>query len=264
MSAALRVLVVDDEPLARETLENLVATDPQLVVCGASGDGPSAVSAVLRELPDLLLLDIQMPGMNGFEVLEELLLRLEPEEMPRVVFVTAYDHFALRAFEYHALDYLLKPFTDERFHRAMEHAKQQLRTSREPGVRQKLVALLRELDPARSIPVSATERFGVSMDGSVTFLDYREVVWFEAANHYVLVHTQGKSHICRESMVNLETRLDPSRFVRIHRSAIVNLDYIRELRTEGRDEHRLVLKTGQRLAVSRRRLPRLRQLLGLQ
>jgi len=263
MSAALRVVVADDEPLARESITSLLERDEEVQLSGSCADGVSAVSAVGASRPDILFLDIQMPGMNGFEVLEELLATTSPHELPVVVMVTAYDQHALRAFEYHAVDYLLKPFTDERFFAALEHAKQLVRTREDAEVKDKLKALLAQLRFESPAAATSLERFVVKIDGAATFLEYPEIIWFEAANHYVLIHTVGKQLLCRDAMSSLERRLPQERFFRLHRSAIVNLEHVRELRTEGREDTYVVLKNKQRLAISRRRLPELRKQLGL-
>jgi len=263
MNRRVRALIVDDEPLARRTIEDLLRDDPEIEICGSCPDGATAVAVASRERPDLMFLDIQMPGMNGFEVLETLVERLEGAAPPFIIFVTAYDRFALRAFEFHALDYLLKPFSDERFAQALGHAKKEIGRSKAVELRQNLAALLHEYYRAEAVPGPSGERFVVKSGDRVAFVELKDIVWFEAADHYVLVHTERKSHICRESMSSLATRLDPNRFLRVHRSAIVNADFIEQLRTAARDQYELRLKTGKVLGVSRRRSKMLRELLKL-
>jgi two-component system LytT family response regulator len=259
----IRAVVVDDEPLARRTILDLLATDDEIEVCCECSGGKAAVAAVQEMQPDLVFLDIQMPDMNGFEVLETLMEEPGNQELPFIVFVTAHDRFALRAFEYHALDYILKPFTDARFLEAVVHAKKQIATAKSAAVRKQLAGLLREYRKLYEPLGSDEERFAIQSGGRTVFVDLRDVVWFEAAEHYIQVHTRAKSIICRESMTKLEARLDPNRFLRVHRSAIVNVSFIEELLTVGRNAYELRLCTGKRLNVSRKRIKKLKQDLGL-
>jgi two-component system LytT family response regulator len=263
MTARVRALIVDDEPLARRTIEDLLRADSGMEICGSCANGESAVAAVERERPDLLFLDIQMPEMNGFEVLETLVERIGSDALPFVIFVTAYDRFALRAFEYRALDYLLKPFSDERFAQALERAKKEIARNEATDIRQKLAALLRDYQQSEAKRSSAGGRFNVRSGKKVTFLDLSDIVWFEAADHYVLVHTERQSHLCRESMSALEARLDSDRFLRIHRSAIVNVSFIDQLLDVVGDEYNIRLRTGKTLSVSRRRSKVVKKVLGL-
>src|SRR5262245_47863278 len=235
----IRALVVDDEPLAREGIRLLLEGDPEVAVAGECGTGRDAVAAVMQLRPDLLFLDVQMPEMNGFEVVAA----LEPAQLPVVVFVTAYDRYALRAFEVHALDYLLKPFSDERFHDALRRAKQHLCLSRMTDLSQRLLSLLAShgatgeppLAPAASpLRPPYLSRIAIRDVGRVVFLRMDEIDWIEAADYYVQIHAGNKSYLHRETMSCLEERLDPERFLRVHRSAIVNRDRIKELRTQGR------------------------------
>ncbi|MCY1044956.1 LytTR family DNA-binding domain-containing protein [Corallococcus sp. bb12-1] len=255
-AAAIRTLVVDDEPLAREGLRLLLATDPEVLVVGEAGNGPEAVRLIREQRPDLVLLDVQMPELNGFEVLA----RLCPGEVPAVIFVTAYDQYALRAFDIHALDYLLKPFRDDRFHDAIGRAKAQIRLTRMSDLSQRLMSVLstygeRDGTPALVTPSTPTEpwvrRLAIRDTGRVVFLDVDEIEYIEAADYYVQIHAGGKAYLHRETMQSLEARLDPERFMRIHRSAIVNSRRIRELRSEGRRELVVVLTGGAELRVAR-------------
>jgi two-component system LytT family response regulator len=259
-SASIRTLIVDDEPLAREGLRLLLATDPEVSVVGEAGNGPDAVRLIREQRPDLVLLDVQMPELNGFEVLAH----LGPAEVPAVIFVTAYDRYALRAFDIHALDYLLKPFRDERFHDAVGRAKAQIRLARMSDLSQRLMSVLstygeRDAPPAPGATpppaVSATEpwvrRLAIRDTGRVVFLDVDEIEYIEAADYYVQIHAGGKAYLHRETMQSLEARLDPERFMRIHRSAIVNSRRIRELRSEGRRDLVVVLTGGAELRVAR-------------
>ena len=260
MSAAperIRTLVVDDEPLARDGVRMLLATDPDIEIVGEAGNGPEALKALRTLQPDLVMLDVQMPELNGFEVLA----RLAPQPLPAVIFVTAYDRYALRAFEIHALDYLLKPFNDERFHEALRRAKSQLRLHRVQNLREQLLSALATYEGQEPAPAAATpapqqqpaylQRLAIKDVGRVVFLDVAEIDWIEAADYYVQIHAGPHVYLHRETMQSLEQRLDPSRFMRIHRSAIVNQGRIRELRSEGRRDLMAVLSCGAVLRVAR-------------
>ncbi len=249
-TACIRTLVVDDEPLAREGLRLLLAADPEVSVVGEAGNGPDAVRLIREQRPDLLLLDVQMPELNGFEVLS----RLAPGEVPAVIFVTAYDRYALRAFDIHALDYLLKPFRDERFHDAVGRAKAQIRLARMSDLSQRLMSVLStygEKDAAAAPAAPWLTRLAIRDTGRVVFLEVDEIEYIEAADYYVQIHAGGKAYLHRETMQSLEARLDPERFMRIHRSAIVNSRRIRELRSEGRRDLVVVLTSGAELRVAR-------------
>jgi two-component system, LytTR family, response regulator len=263
-----RALIVDDEPLARQNIRLLLEADPEVEIVGEAGDGAAAVRAVRRLSPDLLFLDIQMPEMNGFDVLAA----LDAERMPAVVFVTAYDQYAVRAFEVHALDYLLKPFDDARFERALRRAKAQL-SQREIGrLSQRLLALLEDRDANARAPGAASARTTpptnyltrllVKSAGRVFFLKADEIDWVEAADYYVKLHVGRKGHLLRESMSELEARLDPQKFLRIHRSTIVNLDRVREMHPLFGGEYAVVLHDGTELKLSRSRREQLQKLLN--
>jgi two-component system LytT family response regulator len=257
----IRAVIVDDEPLAREGIRMLLAADPEISIAGESGSGHDAVELLRLLRPDLVFLDIQMPELNGFEVMAK--LGIEP--MPAVIFVTAFDRYALRAFEVHALDYLLKPFDDERFFEALRRAKSHLRLARVSDLSQRLMSLLAtygdggpsaEATPRPKAAPSARDegylsRIAIKDVGRVVFLSVDEIDWIEAADYYVQIHAGAKSYLHRESMNSLEGRLDPARFVRIHRSAIVNRDRVRELRNQGRRELIVVLSGGAELKVAR-------------
>lgn len=235
----MRVVIADDEPLARKTIRVLARRDPEVTVVAECRNGAEAIDAVREHKPDLLFLDIQMPRMDGFDVLEVL-----GEEAPAIVFVTAYDQYAIRAFEVHAIDYLLKPFTDERFEKALARAKELVRrhdTEREKQA--KLTAAHRAF----------TKRFMVRSAGRVVFLKAEEIDWIEAADYYARLHVGTNGYLIRESMNDLEATLDPNTFVRIHRSAIVNLDRVREMRPLFKGELVVVLQDGTQLKMSRGR-----------
>lgn len=250
----IRTLVVDDEPLARQRLRTLLGPDPDLELIGECGDGRQAVTAVQQLKPDLMFLDVEMPALDGFEVLHA----LAGVALPVVVFVTAHDRYALRAFEAHALDYLLKPFDKERFAQALMRAKNQVRLGQAAGIEDRLRSLLQTVEERRPLP----ERLVVKSAGRVSFVRVAEVDWIEAAGNYVRLHLGKEEHLLRESLGGLEARLDPRRFVRIHRSTIVNIDRIRELRPTFHGDYQVVLKDGAELTLSRSCRDKLQKSLG--
>jgi two-component system LytT family response regulator len=265
--STIRALVVDDEPLAREGVRVLLERDEETECVGECGDGEEAVEEIRRLQPDLVFLDVQMPEMDGFAVLEE----LEPEELPVVVFVTAYDAYAIRAFEVHALDYLLKPYDDERFFDALDRAKAELRHRRDTAFTERLEALLEERgEEAPSAggaggdggEGSGRDRIMIKSSGRIQFVAVSEIDWVEAAGDYVRLHTGERSHLLRETMKGLQARLDPDRFVRVHRSTIVRLSFVREVRSSDSGQYDVVLKDGTRRSLSRSGRKRLEEALG--
>jgi two-component system LytT family response regulator len=265
VTAPLRVVVVDDEPLARSGMCGLLARDPELTVVAQCADGAEAVAAIAGLKPDLVLLDVQMPEMDGFEVLRE----VGPARMPVVVFVTAFDRFALRAFDVAAVDYLLKPFDDERFDLAIARAKHAVRNAEAGELGRRLMRLVeRQGAPAESPAAPPAEsarhatRLVVKSAGRTVFVRVDEVDWIEADDYYAKLHVAGKTHLLRETMGSLEARLDPARFFRVHRSAIVNLDRVREVQFLFRGEHVVILHDGTRLKLSRSRLEKLEAMLA--
>ena len=251
----IRTLIVDDEPAARAGLRQLLAADPDVVVAGECASGREAVAAIQDAAPDLLFLDVQMPELDGFGVLRE----IGTEGVPAVVFVTAYDQYALRAFEVHALDYLLKPFSDARFRESLTRAKEQVRRGRLGQLSRRLAALLDTYDQSATLPHAAApapprgylERLVVKSGGKVTLLQVGEIEWIDADGDYARIHVGKASHLLRETMKRLEQQLDPARFVRIHRSTIVNLEKVKELQPFYRGEYVVVLHTGTTLKLSR-------------
>jgi len=224
----IRVLIVDDEPLARSNLMVLLRLDPDIEVVRECGSGADAVTEIRRTQPDLLFLDVQMPECDGFDVLEML-----GNDMPRaVVFVTAYDQYALRAFEAGALDYLLKPFDNARFHRALGRAKEKIARRTE--------------EPQRIAHVT------VKSLGQVLFLKVSEIDWIEAADYYACLHAGTKAHLLRRSLSELERDLDPAHFCRIHRSTIVNVDRVRTLQFEKEGDYEVLIENGTKLRLGRR------------
>jgi len=260
MPSPIRTAIADDEPMARDTLRRLLEADPDVELVAEAANGDEAVALVRAERPDLLLLDVQMPGRDGFGVLAE----LGEDDAPRVVFVTAYDRYALRAFEVHAIDYLLKPFDDERFRQALSRAKEALALDRTSGmgarVADLLVARAAELSGETALEATAKplERLSIHHEGRLELVDVAAIDWIEAADQYVQVHAGGRGHLMRESMARLEKRL-PDRFVRVHRSAIVALDRVRSFRSSGSGTGELELADGTRVPVSRARASRVRR-----
>jgi two-component system, LytTR family, response regulator len=254
----IRTIIVDDEPLAREGIRLLVRNDAPIEIISECANGREAVRAIDKYGPDLLFLDVQMPEMNGFDVLN----RINIAQMPTVIFVTAYDNYALQAFEAQALDYLLKPFSDERFYRTLARAKTQIEQNRIKEQNQKLKALITAYK-SRQLPDTSAphERLIIKSAGRVLFLDAPEIDWIEAADYYVLLHVGKKSHILRETMTELEAKLDPQKFIRIHRSIIVNIERVVELQAHGYGDYLVTLRNGAKLKLSRRRRKELQLML---
>jgi two-component system LytT family response regulator len=253
--APIRVLIVDDEPLAREKIRGLAAADPDLRVVGECTNGAEAIEAIQSIRPDLILLDVQMPEVGGFAVLEA----LKDEGLPPVIFITAYDHYAVRAFEFHALDYLLKPFDRERFRAAIDRAKRQIRRESVDGLDARILALLEQM---REQPARYSERLVVKTGGRVFFLNTDEIDWIEAEGNYVSIHTGKKAYLLRETISSLEAQLDPKDFIRIHRSAIANINRIKELQPWSHGEYHVILQDGTQLTLSRSYREKLQSALG--
>jgi two-component system LytT family response regulator len=246
----IRTLVVDDEPLARERLLRLLKDEPELELLGECGNGREALDALRRYAPDLVFLDVQMPELDGFAVLEE----LGPRQPPAVIFVTAYDQYALRAFDFHALDYLLKPFNRERFRQALSRARETIEHNRLGHFDQRLLSLLEDMRQKH------TERLVIKTAGRVFFLKTEDVDWIEAAGNYVKLHCGRDAHLLRETMSHLEARLDPNKFLRIHRSTLVNIDRIKELHPLFSGDYTVLLRNGAELILSRSYRDRLLEL----
>lgn len=254
MAAKIRTLIVDDEELARDRLRSLLAREPRIEVIGEAGDGRAALSAIEKLKPDLVFLDVQMPELTGFEVLEA----LEKDTQPNVVFCTAHDKFALKAFDVHAVDYLLKPFDRERFQTALVRAIAKVELQRAGRKDETLSAVLKEVKPAAG-PV---ERLLVKGDGRVLLIKVEDIDWVEAADNYVNLHVGKDTHMMRETMSSLETKLPPEKFMRISRSTIANVDRIQELQPMFHGEYVVLLKNGMKLTLSRSYRDKLHRLLG--
>ncbi len=269
---AIKTIIVDDEPLAREKLRGFLEKEPDVEIIGECRDGREALEAIESDKPDLVFLDVQMPEMDGFEVLENLgpeglrrggaddkSSRSKASEcLPTVIFVTAYDQYAIKAFDVHAVDYLLKPFDRGRFSKAMERARSEHERRQAGDVKRQLLALLQDVESRRE---SYPARLVIKTSGRVIFLKVDEIDWVDAAGNYVRIHAGAESHMLRETMGRLEERLDPEKFLRIHRSTIVNIERIRELQQQFHGDYLVVLKNGQRLTLSRSYRDRIQELL---
>ncbi|MFZ0061974.1 MAG: LytTR family DNA-binding domain-containing protein [Pyrinomonadaceae bacterium] len=249
----LRTLIVDDEPLAREGVRMLLKHDPEVTAIHECADGQAAVNAIIETKPDLVFLDVQMPEMDGFEVLET----VGVDRMPNTIFVTAYDKYALQAFEVHALDYLLKPYTNERFFRALERAKAQIKFGGDNNLNHQMSALLDYFKRSGD----RLERLVVKAAGRISFVDVEEIDWIEAADTYVRLHVRRESHLVRGTMSGLEARLDPHKFLRIHRSVIINLSRVKELQPLFHGEYVVTLQNGTQLTSGRSYRDKLQPLL---
>ncbi len=254
----LRTLIVDDEPLARERVRMMLGMHDDVAVVGEYGDGQQAVDAIRHLKPDLVFLDVQMPLLDGFGVLRA----LEGDAMPHVVFVTAYDQYALKAFEVHALDYVLKPFNAERFSQALQRARGTIARAHDGASGPVDREQLRELVASLTAEQREKQRIVVKSSGRVFFVKVDDIDWIEAEGNYVRLHMGAQSHLLRETMKGMESVLDASQFIRIHRSTIVNADRIRELQQLLHGEYAVILRDGTRLVASRGPDNRLKKLLA--
>jgi two-component system, LytTR family, response regulator len=239
----IRVLVADDQPMARERLVSLLAAEPDIEVAATASSGPETVESIRQSAPDLVFLDLQMPGMDGFKVIEE----IGVDRMPPTVFVTAYDEYAVRAFEVQALDYLLKPFGRHRFQSALARARKHLERDRQGDLAQRLGELLRS---GRSSS-SASERLLIKAAGRVSFVEIGAIDWVEAEGNYVRIHSGAQVHQLRDTMNGLIARIGERDFFRIHRSRIVNISRVKELIIAGGGDYQVVLWDGTQLGLSR-------------
>lgn len=239
----IRTLIVDDMLLARKRIRRYLSADPEIEIVGECSDGLKAISAIQELRPDLLFLDVQMPEIDGFQVLE----RVGPELVSAVIFVTAYDQFALRAFDVHALDYLLKPFERERFYRAIERAKAQIKQRQTGKFDERLRALLQDMD----VQSKYLKRLLVKSAGRTIFLAIDEIDYIETAGNYLRLKSGKEAHLIRERLSHLQTRLDPEKFARIHRSTIVNIERIKEMYPLFNGDQMIILHDGTQLTMSR-------------
>jgi two-component system, LytTR family, response regulator len=248
----IRTLVVDDELPARRRLLSLLKTDPEIEIIGQCGDGASAIDAIVTDRPDLLFLDVQMPETDAFGVISA----IAGIHMPAIVFVTAYDRYAVQAFDARAVDYLLKPFKRERFFDALQRAKESLHraVNGDGGYERNLVDMVRGMRPME-------DRLVIRSAGRITFLRTADVQWIEAAGNYVRVHAGNEVHTMREKISTLEEQLDQRQFLRIHRSVVVNLDEVKELQPCGGGEYIVLMRDGKELPFGRTHLRQLESLL---
>jgi two-component system, LytTR family, response regulator len=271
MSGPIRTIIVDDEPLARRGLELRLRAFEDFVIVAQCVNGREAIDAVATHGPDLMFLDIEMPGIDGFEVLR----RIPQTSMPMVVFVTAFDRYAIDAFDAHALDYLLKPLVDERLERAIVHVRDQFAQRKSAHHREQLVALLARVTGAGQIdaeeliargpagaPRSFPEVLPIRLGRETVRLPVAAIEWVDAAGDYMCVHAEGRTHVVRATMKQFEERLDPAHFQRIHRSTIVNIRRIRKLKPHTNGEYFLTLDGGHELKLSRSYRDRLERILG--
>ena len=252
----LRLLMADDEPVALRRMRRLLRPAGDIEIVGECGDGASAVEAIRELKPDIVLLDVQMPELDGFGVVQA----LGAETLPAIIFVTAYDRYALRAFDVHALDYVLKPVDQERLLLALDRARTRITTHRHQTMDARMVALLEDLTVQRRYLM----RVPVRSERGVRVVDLADVDLISAADNYVTLHVSGRGYLLRDTMIRLERQLDPTRFVRIHRSTIVQVDRIRELLPAFHGDYTVVLKDGTKLTLSRGYRPRVEEVLGRQ
>ncbi|HEX9637950.1 MAG TPA: response regulator [Acidobacteriota bacterium] len=239
----IRTLIVDDEALARERIRDLLGEEPDIVLAGECATGSEARTALRELTPDLIFLDVQMPELDGFGLLEG----IELDHQPVIVFVTAYDQYALRAFEVHAVDYLMKPFDRERFKKALERARREIAQTKNRDLSDQLRHLIRDLGSEKVY----TERLVVKSGGRIRFLKAEEIDWIEAAGNYVRLRVGPETHLLRETMAKIEAKLDPIKFLRIHRSTIVNIERVKEIVPRLYGEHVVTLRDGTQLTMSR-------------
>jgi two-component system, LytTR family, response regulator len=252
---AIRVAIADDEPLARERLRSLLEGRQQYAIVAECNDGVEAVAALASDNIDLLFLDVQMPGLDGFQILES----AGTARLPIIVFVTAFNEYALRAFNVSALDYLLKPFDRERFEQTLTRVEERLASRNQTEISQELRDFLRTL-PATAAPAHVS-RFPVRANGEIYFVRADDVDWIDAEGNYVALHAAGRRHLVRDTIKSLEMRLDPAKFLRVHRSAIINIDRLRKLQPYFHGEYVVTLQDGTTLTSSRTYSDRLRALL---
>ena len=247
LDVVVRTVIADDERLARQKLLILLDSEPHVKVVAECRDGRQTVSAIRTLRPDMLLLDIQMPDLDGFQVLSQ----IPPEEMPVVIFTSAYDQYAIRAFEANALDYLLKPFDQERLHHALARARSELCKAHDREITHRILNLLSQVRSVASPTTERDSRLVIKANGRVVFLDLDSIEWVEAAANYVRLNIGKESYLFRETISRIAERLDSNHFVRIHRSTIVNVRKIKELIPVNSGEYVVVLKSGRELSCSR-------------
>jgi two-component system LytT family response regulator len=252
--APIRALIADDEALARKFIRRMLKDDDEVEIVGECSNGKEAVAMIRQQNPDLVFLDVQMPEMDGFTVLQS----IGTDWLPEIIFTTAYEQYAIRAFELHALDYLLKPFDHARFKDAIKYAKERFRSQRQNDGRMQISALLQSI---KSKP-KYLERLVIKAGGRITFLTTDEINWIEADDKYVHLHTSKARPMVRQTLTAMEVQLDPAKFRRVHRSAIVNVECIKELQPLFSGEYSILLQDGSKLTLSRNYKDKLFELLG--
>jgi two-component system, LytTR family, response regulator len=250
----IQALIADDEALARRKLRDFLSREPEIEIVGEAASGPETVHLVREKAPQVVFLDVSMPGQNGFDVLSELSASPGAGKVPSVVITTAYDQYAVRAFDARAVDYLLKPYTVERLRIAVSRARQEILSTARPPVAD---------HPVEAAPGSQLTRLLIKSRGRILFVWVSEILWISAEENYVRINTGRESHLLRETISSLEGKLDPEMFLRIHRSFIVNLRFVKEVRAQSRGESVVILANGQKIAMSRGYYARLRNTLQL-
>jgi two-component system, LytTR family, response regulator len=251
----IRTLIVDDEMLARNKIARYLKEMPGVEIVDECSNGLEAVQSILKNQPDLVFLDIQMPELDGFGVIRT----IGVQQMPMVIFVTAFDQYAIQAFENQAIDYLLKPFNAQRFVAAVERAIQMIQHHSQDDYEERLQDLLERLREKSTY----IERITIKTSNRLYFIKVDEIEWIDAAGNYVDIHIGDETHLLRETMNNLEAKLNPSRFLRIHRSTIVNIDRIKEMQPDVNNDYIVIMKTGKQLIMSRRNREKLNKIIGL-
>ena len=239
----IRTLIVDDEPIARRRIHRLLTAETDIEILNECGSGLEALPLIDEQAPDLLLLDVQMPEMDGMELLQNL-----KRPMPCVIFTTAFDRYAVRAFDLHAADYLLKPIDEDRFRRALDRARTQIRQKRQTTQDTRMLEWLAGLQKEKHPPL---DRLVIKQPGRAFFLKVESIDWLEAADNYVRVHAGSETHLIRDTIGSFEAKLDPRKFARIHRSTIVNIDRVKEVQSFFQGNQIAVLMNGQKLKLSR-------------
>lgn len=258
----IRTVIIDDEPFAREGLKTLLRKDEEFEVIGEAENGRDAVETITKLNPDLIFLDIQMPGMDGFEVIEEIPL----SQLPVIVFVTAYDQYALKAFDANAVDYLLKPFDDDRFYQTINKVKIHIRMKEDITAHERVITMLDQITKNKSAKTKNREypkRISVKDKNETKIISVNDIDYVTSADYYITVHTKSGSYTIRESMKNMEDKLNPDDFIRIHRNTIININNISAIQLFGKNSYIVKTYRGDKFDISRSRLNELRSKLGM-